>query len=125
MTVAVCFKCGAMKTGAFTSCEKCGCRPQSEDDFCMSLGLSDKEQDMPTLKWLSEQMQNGRRVEMDSDSLASTRQMIRSLPPEYRKAMFEGTLPSDMKKHLEKLGVQTDKASAGSSAVSKPWWKFW
>ena len=36
MTLAVCFKCGKAKFGAFNPCEGCQAMPQSEDDFVLS-----------------------------------------------------------------------------------------
>lgn len=41
MTVAVCFKCGSMKHGAFKLCPECNRRPESEDDMAASLAFTD------------------------------------------------------------------------------------
>lgn len=41
MTVAVCFKCGAIKFGAFLPCKGCGARPRSDDEVVVSVWMSD------------------------------------------------------------------------------------
>jgi hypothetical protein len=49
MTRAVCFKCGAIKFGAFCPCPECGDVPATEDDLALSLAMSDHYFDMATL----------------------------------------------------------------------------
>jgi len=41
MTVAVCFKCGELKHGAFNPCRGCFAQPKLKDDLIISLAMSD------------------------------------------------------------------------------------
>jgi hypothetical protein len=50
MTIAVCYMCGELKFGAFNSCGKCGGSPKTEDDFALSLAMTDHYFDKPTLE---------------------------------------------------------------------------
>lgn len=56
MTMAVCFKCGCTKWGAFTECPDCGFAPETEADKSKSLSLSDWVQDGDTLQEISEEL---------------------------------------------------------------------
>ena len=41
MTMAICFKCGKMKFGAFTQCPECNGEPKTDDEFVISLVMTD------------------------------------------------------------------------------------
>jgi hypothetical protein len=41
MTTAVCVRCGAMKFGAFTTCQQCPYTPDNEHDVLYSLAFTD------------------------------------------------------------------------------------
>ncbi len=90
MTTAVCYKCGAMKLGAWTPCEKCGSTPITEDDLVISMALSDHHLDMETLTRLGKHVAAGLPVEIDEPSRNNILRMLRSIPPEATK--LAGTL---------------------------------
>ena len=48
MTTAVCYKCGALKFGAFTPCGKCQSAPSTEDELALSMGMTDHYFDKET-----------------------------------------------------------------------------
>lgn len=50
MTQAVCFKCGAIKFGAFCPCPACNATPEAEDDLVISLAMTDHYFDVKTLQ---------------------------------------------------------------------------
>jgi hypothetical protein len=50
MTMAVCFKCGALKFGAFCPCGQCLAAPETEEDLALSLAMTDHYFDVATLK---------------------------------------------------------------------------
>ena len=50
MTMAVCFKCGALKFGAFCPCGQCLAAPETEEDLALSLAMTDHYFDLATLK---------------------------------------------------------------------------
>ena len=85
MTTAVCYKCGAMKIGAWTPCEKCGSTPKTEEDLVLSMALSDHHLDTVTLNRLGQNIAHGLPVEVDEPSRNNILRMIRSLPPEATK----------------------------------------
>lgn len=59
MTVAICFKCGTIKHGAFTHCDQCGLRPETEIEIAYSLAYSDHHFSVDALKAVSRDMLQG------------------------------------------------------------------
>lgn len=64
MTVAVCFKCGAMKLGAFGECEKCLTKPETDDELATSFIFTDHFLEDELLEKISESIANGTPVEI-------------------------------------------------------------
>ena len=64
MTVAVCFKCGAMKLGAFGECEKCLTKPETDDELATSFIFTDHFLEDELLEKISECIANGAPVEI-------------------------------------------------------------
>jgi len=87
MTTAVCFKCGAMKTGTWVECDACGTMPHTEDDLIISMALSDNhpQMDQRALRQLGEHIRAGRPVKVDDESRANILKMIRALPQEQKQ----------------------------------------
>jgi hypothetical protein len=56
MTVAVCFRCGERKVGAFGACGKCGVQPITDDDLVLSLAMTDHYFDRPTLAQMGDRI---------------------------------------------------------------------
>jgi hypothetical protein len=71
MTMAVCFKCGAMKFGAFCPCQECQALPANEDDLAISLAMTDHYFDMPTLEQMGATIRDGKPVHLDEASKAN------------------------------------------------------
>ena len=69
MTIAVCFKCGATKWGAFTSCKECSAQPVSDDDLLKSLALTDHYLDHAALEDIGRCIKQGRYPQID-DAMA-------------------------------------------------------
>ena len=65
MTVAVCFKCGNTKTGAFVPCPVCGARPQTEDELALSFAMTDWHFDLSALQKMGERIANGHPQTLD------------------------------------------------------------
>jgi hypothetical protein len=78
MTMAVCFKCGVIKFGAFVPCPECAAFPQSEDDLALSLAMTDHYFDMPTLEQMGASVRDGKPPHLDPESHAQLVQQIRS-----------------------------------------------
>jgi hypothetical protein len=78
MTMAVCFKCGVIKFGAFVSCPECAGFPQTEDDLALSLAMTDHYFDMPTLAQMGAAVRDGKPPHLDPDTHAQLIQQIRS-----------------------------------------------
>ena len=68
MTQAVCFKCGEIKHGAFTDCPHCGERPVSDEDFVISLAMTDHYFDLNTLKQMGEAVKKGEKPNLDEET---------------------------------------------------------
>lgn len=67
MTVAVCWKCGAMKSGAFKPCPKCGATPTLRDDQVISLAMSDHFSDKSTMEAMAADVAAGKPLELDPE----------------------------------------------------------
>jgi hypothetical protein len=100
MTVAICYKCGEFKFGAFTPCAKCGAMPQNEDDLALSLAMTDHYFDEPTLKQMGAKVKDGTPPRLDPETHANFVREIRGL--------------SGLLERVQK-----------PPPVRKPWWKFW
>ena len=82
MTTAVCYKCGAIKLGCWTTCDRCRVSPSSEDELVVSMALSDHFLNSRALLRLSEHVAAGLGVEVDPPMRASVLNTIRSMPPQ-------------------------------------------
>src|SRR5579871_5234 len=78
MTTAVCFKCGAIKFGAFVPCPECSGFPQTEDDLALSLAMTDHYFDMPTLEQMGASVRDGVPPHLDPDTHRELIQQIRT-----------------------------------------------
>jgi hypothetical protein len=65
MTEAVCFRCGDLKRGAFSNCENCGARPQSDDDLMLSLAFTDHYFDHSRLEQIGRDIAAGKLPQLD------------------------------------------------------------
>lgn len=97
MTVAVCYKCGEFKFGAFTPCEHCGALPATEDDLALSLMMTDHYFDRKTLDAMSTEVKNGKPLRLAPETRETLVRQIREFPGLLRF----------------------------NKAARKPWWKFW
>ena len=68
MTQAVCFKCGEIKHVAFTDSPHCGERPASDEDFVISLAMTDHYFDLATMKQMGAAVAEGRPPHLDEKS---------------------------------------------------------
>ena len=98
MTTAVCYKCGEFKHGAFKRCQKCGASPVSEDDYALSMSMTDHYFDLDGLKAMGLGVKNGNPPHHSPETREMLLKEIRSYP-EFISAM-----------NLQK---------------TKPWWKVW
>lgn len=78
MTMAVCYKCGEIKFGAFCPCPKCHRCPTSEDDLALSLAMTDHYFDLPSLEQMGKDLQNGKPLHLDDETRAQLIEVIHS-----------------------------------------------
>ena len=78
MTTAVCFKCGEFKFGAWTLCSKCQAFPETEDDFVISLAMSDHYFDEATLRKMGESVKSGHLPKLDEKTREAMTQQLRA-----------------------------------------------
>jgi hypothetical protein len=71
MTMAVCFRCGAIKFGAFCPCPECQALPISEDDLALSLAMTDHYFDVPTLEQMGAAVRDGNLPQLDPETRAN------------------------------------------------------
>lgn len=71
MTMAVCFKCGSIKHGAFTRCSACQTDPQTEADVTLSLAMTDHFHDEQTLRQMGREVQAGNPPRLSAEMLKS------------------------------------------------------
>lgn len=77
MTVAICFKCGNFKKGAFNPCEKCNALPKSEEELALSIVITDHYFNQLNLEQLSVCIKNGGKPELSADVLRDWVEQIR------------------------------------------------
>jgi len=76
MTMAVCFKCGELKFGAFAPCQSCGVTPSSDDDLVFSIAMTDHYHSVADLKEMGQRIQDGHPPELSDET---RRELKRSL----------------------------------------------
>lgn len=73
MTAAVCFKCGADKFGAFTTCKECGVAPHLESELAFSLALCEHLSSAAQLVHYGHDIKNRNRLTLPDSVLAQAR----------------------------------------------------
>jgi hypothetical protein len=68
MTTAVCYKCGKFKTGAFTPCTNCGAMPKEENEFILSLALTDHFFDKSSLQDMGADIETGVKIQLEPET---------------------------------------------------------
>lgn len=114
MTMAVCFKCGVIKFGAFVPCPECSAFPQTEDELALALAMTDHYFDMPTLEQMGAAVRDGTPPHLDPETHDRLLHDIRS------SGMLE-----KFQQMLENKSAQLSAAEAARPAPKKPWWRFW
>ena len=98
MTVAVCYKCGEFKFGAFLPCKKCGTRPESEEDRAVSLVITDHYFPQEKLEAISTDLKNGK---------------------------LDIINPDQLKILVEEMRLFSSIMNETKPKNKKPWWKPW
>ena len=104
MTKAVCFNCGELKHGAFTSCKACHIRPAGEAEMVRSLGLSDHYLTQEQIDQVAKLIKNGEPIQFQEEQLELLTQEVKK---------FLLTPVGKM------LSGQTEEPSKNK------WWQFW
>jgi hypothetical protein len=114
MTMAVCFKCGVIKFGAFVPCPECSALPRTEDDLALSLAMTDHYFDMPTLEQIGASVRDGKPPHLDPATHGRLVEQIRS---------------SGMLAKFQEIyggGASTEATPQLDPPLPrKPWWRFW
>jgi len=77
VTRAVCVKCGAMKFGALTTCDRCGTLPNTDVDLGYSMALTDHYFSVNDLKRFSDTIKKGQPIsEYQDETLKETARMF-------------------------------------------------
>jgi hypothetical protein len=112
--MAVCFKCGTIKFGAFVPCPECSSFPQTEEELALSLAMTDHYFDMATLKSMGQSVREGKPPNLD---------------PKTRKALLETLRRSGIIEQLQTMRSDKDAAPEPAEPApppqKKPWWRFW
>ena len=114
MTMAVCFKCGKIKFGAFVPCPVCASFPQTEDELALSMAMTDHYFDMPTLEQMGAAVRDGDPPHLD---------------PETRAGIIAQTRRTGILNELQKMHggerLPQNSPEAEPAPQKKPWWQFW
>lgn len=77
MTTAVCFRCGHLKFGSFLPCDQCQAKPQTEDEFIVSIAMTDHYFDQANLDAMRDYIrEHGRHPELDPNSMKTFRKVF-------------------------------------------------
>ena len=79
MTMAVCFKCGELKFGAFTPCQSCGIEPSTDDDLALSLEMTDHYHPVAELEDMGQHIKEGYLPELPDDTRRELLKTLREL----------------------------------------------
>jgi hypothetical protein len=113
MTMAVCFKCGEIKSSAFVRCPACSALPEKEKDIVLSYAMSDHFYDVPTLKQMGAAIRDGNPPRVDPQIIARSSDATRrtGTPGKLAKVgeIFHGQAPPAQEQPPPK----------------KRWWRFW
>jgi hypothetical protein len=132
MTMAVCFKCGEIKFGAFCPCSKCASAPRSEDDLALSLAMTDHYFDMPALEQMGKRIKSGEGVSLHPETYQQLIALIRSggimekleeVVGEMDSSGAEPEAPSPSTEPPER--PEPPEAAPPSPPPKKHWWQFW
>lgn len=77
MTMAICFKCGSEKTGAFLGCTACGTTPRTQSELALSLVLTDHLSPKSQLARYSHEIRNHLKLSVPSDALAQAQDALK------------------------------------------------
>jgi len=80
MTTAVCFKCGEIKYGAFNVCTGCNSEPITEDDFVLSLVMTDHYFGINELRKMSYDIKSGKELLLSNETRGYLSKSIGGLP---------------------------------------------
>ena len=113
MTMAVCFKCGVIKFGAFVPCPECSSAPQTEDELALALAMTDHYFDMPTLEQMGAAVRDGNPPHLNPQTHAQLIETIRSSGMLAKLARLSSTPGEEV------------PAAEQRPPRKKPWWRFW
>lgn len=78
MTVAVCFRCGVIKFGAFVACPECAAVPATEDDIAVSLAMTDHYFGRAELERMAAAVHAGTPPKLDPETHANLLRQVRA-----------------------------------------------
>jgi hypothetical protein len=78
MTIAVCFKCGEFKHGAFKPCPKCGEYPLNDNERAKSIVLTDHNYSPDELKSFGDSIKRGAEPDTDTEITSSYQEALNS-----------------------------------------------
>ena len=104
MTKAVCFNCGEIKYGTFTSCKECHIRPASEAEMVRSLGLSDHYLTLEQIDQVAKLIKNGEPIQFQEEQLELLTQEVKKFLLTPVGKMLSGQAEDPLK---------------------NKWWQFW
>lgn len=113
MTQAVCFACGDFKFGAFNHCGKCERVPESDEDFVLSLALTDHYFKEDLLREMGKLIKKGERLHLEED----TRARLLEVLSDFKTGPF-GSLV--MRKQSSPTEDSADTVAAGQSLAQPP-----
>ena len=96
MGMAICFNCGAAKTGALIVCRECGVVPKASNEFAVSLALSDHLSPKNDLAKYSHELRNHLKLSVPNEAIAQASEALKD--PQL----------------LAMLGVQSSEAAASA-----------
>jgi hypothetical protein len=114
MTTAVCFRCGSMKFGAFNSCPECQAAPESEDDYAVSLAITEHYFPKEELAKISAQVSNGEELHIDPEVKWRFIQMLKAEGVGRPPITGRQTVPMDTIRFLD----------SAVEPAPRHWWRF-
>jgi len=104
-----------MKYGAFNSCPKCQAVPESEDDYAVSLAITEHYFPKDELKKIGSQVSKGEELHIDPEVKWRFIQMLKAEGVGRPSAVGSQSIPIETISFLDEY----------TESPPRQWWRFW
>lgn len=119
MSTAICFKCGSAKSGALTACRNCNVAPQANNEYAISLALSEHVSSKEQLSQYSHELRNGLKLTVPREALVEALNALKD--PQLLVMLgvqFSATAPAPQAENRQSQPIPSAVSQRGTSSPS-------